>query len=191
MTLFSSMCGLLMFFSKIIEEAWLHIAHSMTVVSSYHLAIWHAFGIRLQRRKLEEQPHVGLGLVDAATMIELWSESLKTYWRLTSSTILLFYKLIFPIHRHLSSTLVFTNASPPIHSPSFQSWAPSNFVATHLQPSFVELLKEHLKVSRKKKKKTRFWVNLGQFCIHWTIVRSSLYTPIEMKTFTVAMFNAY
>lgn len=93
------------FFSKIFEEAWLHIAHSMAVVSFYHLAIWHAFGIRLQRRKLEEQPHVGLGLVDAATLIELWIESLKTYWRLTSSTILLFYKLIFPIHRPSQSQL--------------------------------------------------------------------------------------
>ena len=141
------------FLSKIIEEAWLHIAHSMTVVSFYRLAIWHAFGIRLQRRKLEEQPHVGLGLVDAATLIELWIESLKTYWRLTSSTILLFYKLIFPIHRPTSAPLWYlqTLLHPSIlhHSPSFQSWAPSNFVATHLQPSFVELLKEHL--TRKKK----------------------------------------
>ena len=191
MTLFSSMCGLLMFFSKIIEEAWLHIAHSMTVVSSYHLAIWHAFGIRLQRRKLEEQPHVGLGLVDAATMIELWSESLKTYWRLTSSTILLFYKLIFPIHRHLSSTLVFTNASPP-HPFSILSKLSTFKLRGNTSPAkLCRTLKRTPEGFPKKEKKTRFWVNLGQFCIHWTIVRSSLYTPIEMKTFTVAMFNAY
>lgn len=154
------------FFSKIFEEAWLHIAHSMAVVSFYHLAIWHAFGIRLQRRKLEEQPHVGLGLVDAATLIELWIESLKTYWRLTSSTILLFYKLIFPIHRpsqsQLSTFKLRGNTSPA---------------------KLCRTLKRTPDWRFPEKKKT-ILNSLDNSSI------KSVYT-VEMKTFTVAMFNAY